>query len=88
MMSWRRIGILLFYGMIIMLITVWGLDQQTTPAFAAVIVLSSLFTIMMVLGVDLEEISIDIGGFGEFNASFGPATGLQDHSFNDETDDE
>lgn len=72
MTTWKRTAILVVYGFLVTMISLWGLEQSNTPATIVVIVVSSFLTIMLVYGVEIDKVDFEIGEFFSGSVTFSP----------------
>jgi hypothetical protein len=63
MIPWYRQVLSLVYGLGVMLIALWALQQGSGPTVVLGVVGMSMLTLMMIFGVEIE--SVTIGNVGE-----------------------
>jgi hypothetical protein len=63
MIPWYRQVISLVYGIGVMLIAVWALEQGTGPYVILGIVGMSMLTLMLIFGVEIDHVEVSLDGF-------------------------
>jgi len=59
---WYRQAIALIFGLGVMLIALWGIDQGSGPFMIAMIAGMAMLSLLLIFGVEVDTVDIDTSG--------------------------